>query len=92
MQFLASSRKDLGFIPAKAGFKALFGMTILCNGEAGAAFAVSHGSNGTSLLLSPTIGYATNLISLFITSTTLTLKINNNGTKLEKERDKLEFV
>jgi hypothetical protein len=28
-------------------------------GEAGAAFAVSNGYNKTSLLLSPSIGYAT---------------------------------
>jgi hypothetical protein len=42
------------------------GRSILCNGEAGAAFAVSHGSNGTSLLLSPTIGYATKYVDISV--------------------------
>jgi hypothetical protein len=32
----------------------------------GAAFAVSHGSNGTSLLLSLTIGYATKYVDISV--------------------------
>jgi hypothetical protein len=35
-------------------------------GEAGAAFAVSHGSNGTSLLLALSIGYATKYVDISV--------------------------
>ncbi|NBL64537.1 hypothetical protein GV828_04900 [Flavobacterium sp. NST-5] len=50
---------DLGFIPAKAGFKAfVWEDRFYILGEAGAAFAVTNDYNETSLLLAPGIGYA----------------------------------
>lgn len=59
--------KDLGFIPAKAGFKAfVLGDSFYVMGEAGAAFAVSNGYHQTSLLLSPSIGYATKYVDVSV--------------------------
>jgi hypothetical protein len=47
---------DLGFIPAKAGFKAfVWNDQFYIMGEAGAAFAVTNGYHKTSLLLAPSI-------------------------------------
>lgn len=58
---------DLGFIPAKAGFKAfVWNNQFYVMGEAGAAFAVTNGYNKTSLLLSPTIGYATKYVDISV--------------------------
>ncbi|MBE0390919.1 hypothetical protein HNQ02_002470 [Flavobacterium sp. 7E] len=74
---------DVGFIPAKAGFKAfIWDDQFYVMGEAGAAFAVSNGNNETSLLLSPSIGYATKYIdvSLHYEHYSDFDKINNNGT------------
>ncbi len=57
--------KDLGFIPAKAGFKAfVWNDQFYVMGEAGAAFAVSNGYHKTSLLLAPSIGYATKYVDI----------------------------
>jgi hypothetical protein len=51
-----ADRSDLGFIPAKAGFKAfVWNDEFYVMGEAGAAFAVTNGYNKTSLLLAPSI-------------------------------------
>jgi hypothetical protein len=75
--------KDLGFIPAKAGFKAfIWNDEFYVMGEAGAAFGVSNKSNGTSLLLSPTIGYATKFVDISVHYEHYSdfAKINNNGT------------
>jgi len=56
---------DLGFIPAKAGFKAfIWNDQFYVMGEAGAAFAVTNGYNKTSLLLAPSIGYATKYVDI----------------------------
>lgn len=56
---------DLGFIPAKAGFKAfVWNDEFYVMGEAGAAFAVTNGYNQTSLLLAPSIGYASKYIDV----------------------------
>ena len=74
---------DLGFIPAKAGFKAfVWNDEFYVMGEAGAAFAVSNGYNKTSLLLSPSIGYANKYIdvSLHYEHYSDFPKLNNNGT------------
>lgn len=74
--------KDLGFIPAKAGFKAfIWDDSFYVMGEAGAAFGVSNKSNGTSLLLSPTIGYATKFVDISVHYEHYSdfAKINNNG-------------
>ncbi|WP_281337205.1 hypothetical protein [Flavobacterium eburneipallidum] len=57
--------KDVGFIPAKAGFKAfVWNDQFYLMGEAGAAFAVTNDYNKTSLLLAPSIGYATKYIDI----------------------------
>lgn len=51
--------KDLGFIPVKAGFKAfVWEDQFYVMGEAGAGFAVTNSYDQTSLILSPSIGYA----------------------------------
>ena len=73
---------DLGFIPAKAGFKAfVWNDQFYVIGEAGAAFAITNGYNKTSLLVSPTIGYATKYIDLSVHYEHYSdfAKVNNNG-------------
>ncbi|MGQ7946767.1 hypothetical protein [Flavobacterium sp. WC2509] len=56
---------DVGFIPAKLGFKAfVWGDQFYIMGEGGGAFAVSNGYHKTSLLLAPSIGYATKDIDI----------------------------
>ena len=78
--------KDLGLIPAKAGFKAfVWNDQFYLMGEAGAAFAVSNVDNTrdkTSLLLSPSIGYATKYIDVSLNYTHYNHldRLNNNGT------------
>lgn len=78
--------KDLGIIPAKAGFKAfVWNDEFYVMGEAGAAFAVSNVDNTrdkTSLLLSPSIGYATKYIDISLNYTHYNHfdRLNNNGT------------
>src|SRR3970040_405424 len=74
---------DLGFIPAKAGFKAfVWNDEFYVMGEAGAAFAVTNGYNKTSLLLAPSIGYATKYIDISLRYEHYNdfARINNNGT------------
>jgi hypothetical protein len=76
--------KDLGFIPAKAGFKAfIWNDQFYVMGEAGAAFAVTNGYNKTSLLLAPSIGYASKYIdvSLHYEFYNDFARLNNNGTQ-----------
>ena len=75
--------KDLGFIPAKAGFKAfVWNNQFYVMGEAGAAFAVTNDYNKTSLLLAPTIGYATKYVDVSVHYEHYSdfAKMNNNGT------------
>lgn len=61
--FVSGNDNDLGYIPAKVGFKAfVIGDSFYLMGEAGAAFAVTNNYNKTSLLLSPSVGYATKTI------------------------------
>lgn len=56
---------DLGFIPAKIGFKAfIWNDQFYVMGEAGAAFAVTNHYHKTSLLLAPSIGYATKYVDI----------------------------
>ena len=63
--FASGKDNDLGYIPAKVGFKAfVLKDQLYLMGEAGAAFAVTNGYNKTSLLLSPAIGYATDKIDI----------------------------
>jgi hypothetical protein len=65
--FVSEPGSDLGFIPAKAGFKAfIWNDQFYLLGEAGAAFAVTNGNNQTSLLLAPGIGYATKYIDISV--------------------------
>jgi hypothetical protein len=74
---------DLGFIPAKAGFKAfVWNDEFYVMGEAGAAFAVTNGYNKTSLLLAPSIGYATKYIDISLRYEHYSdfPKMNSNGT------------
>jgi len=57
--FVDGDDNDLGFIPAKAGFKAfVWEDRFYVLGELGAAFAVTNDYDQTSLLLAPGIGYA----------------------------------
>lgn len=75
---------DLGFIPAKAGFKAfVWNDQFYIMGEAGAAFAVTNGYNKTSLLLAPSIGYATKYIDISLRYEHYNdfARVNNNGTR-----------
>lgn len=63
--FVSGKDNDLGYIPAKAGFKAfVLKDQLYLMGEVGAAFAVTNDYDKTSLLLSPTIGYATSKIDI----------------------------
>lgn len=77
--------KDLGIIPAKAGFKAfIWEDQFYVMGEAGAAFAVSNVDNTrdkTSLLLSPSIGYASKYIDISLNYTHYNHfdRLNSNG-------------
>ena len=74
---------DLGFIPAKAGFKAfVWNDEFYVMGEAGAAFAVTNDYNQTSLILAPSIGYATKYIDVSLRYEHYSdfPKMNNNGT------------
>jgi hypothetical protein len=74
---------DFGFIPAKAGFKAfVWNDEFYVMGEAGAAFAVTNGYDQTSLILAPSIGYATKYIDVSLRYEHYSdfPKMNNNGT------------
>ncbi len=66
--FIGDDVKDLGFIPAKAGFKVFWWEdSFYAQVEAGAAFPVTNDYSGrvdNSLLLSPTIGWANEYIDL----------------------------
>ncbi|MEL1241664.1 hypothetical protein [Flavobacterium flavipallidum] len=65
--FVKGKDNDLGYIPAKLGFKAfVLKDKFYLMGEAGAAFAVTNNYNQKSLLLSPGIGYATKYIDLSV--------------------------
>lgn len=54
---------DLGFVPAKLGFKAFIGNQFYILGETGAAFG-THKTMGTSFLWAPGIGIATKHIDI----------------------------
>jgi hypothetical protein len=57
--FVGNDAPDVGFIPAKAGFKAFFWEDqFYVMGEVGAGFAVTNDYNETTLLWAPSIGYA----------------------------------
>ena len=81
--FVDGKKNDLGFIPAKAGFKAfIWEDQFYVMGEAGAAFAVTNSYDKTSLLLAPSIGYATKYIDLSLRYEHYSdfVKLNSNGT------------
>ncbi|MHC0448090.1 hypothetical protein ACWA1F_21965 [Flavobacterium sp. 3-218] len=64
---LGNDIKDLGFIPAKAGFKAfVLKDQFYVLGELGAGFAVTNGYNQTTFLWAPGIGYANKYIDLSV--------------------------
>ncbi len=74
---------DLGFIPAKAGFKAfVWEDRFYVMGEAGAGFAVTNGYHKTSLILAPSIGYATKYIDISLRYEQYSdfQRMNNDGT------------
>lgn len=63
--FVSGDDNDLGYIPAKAGFKAfVLKDKLYLLGELGAAFAVTNDYDKTSFLFSPGIGYATEYIDI----------------------------
>lgn len=63
--FVSGKDNDLGYIPAKAGFKAfVLKDQLYLMGEVGAAFAVTNKYNKTSLLISPAIGFATSKVDI----------------------------
>ncbi|WP_163408441.1 hypothetical protein [Flavobacterium ajazii] len=65
--FVGDNIPDLGFIPAKAGFKAfVWEDQFYIMGEVGAGFAVTNGYNNTSLLWAPSIGYATKHLDISV--------------------------
>lgn len=74
---------DLPFIPAKAGFKAfVWNDQFYVMGEAGAAFALqSDNDPSTSLLLAPSIGYASKYIDLSLRYEHYNdfVRVNNDG-------------
>jgi hypothetical protein len=68
---------------AKAGFKAfVWNDEFYVMGEAGAAFAVTNDYKQTSLILAPSIGYATKYIDVSLRYEHYSdfRKMNNNGT------------
>lgn len=63
--FKKDATKDLGFIPVKAGFKGfIWEDRFYLMGEIGAGIAVTNSYDQTSLILAPSIGYATKTIDL----------------------------
>lgn len=65
--FVGDDAKDLGFIPAKAGFKAFFWEDqFYVLGEVGAGFAVTNGYHDTTFLWAPGIGYANKYIDISV--------------------------
>lgn len=59
------SGKDLGFIPVKAGYKTfVWENKFYAMGEIGAAIAMTNGYHKTSLLIAPSVGYATDYIDI----------------------------
>ncbi|MDR7210748.1 hypothetical protein [Flavobacterium piscis] len=63
--FIGDDVPDLGFIPAKAGFKAfIWEDQFYIMGEVGAGFAVTNGYDDTTFLWAPGIGYATKHIDI----------------------------
>ena len=84
--FVSGDDNDLGFIPAKGGFKAfVWNDQFYVMGEAGAAFAVTNDYDKTSLILSPAIGYANRYfdVSLRYEHYSDFPKVNNSGTVSE---------
>jgi len=60
-------QNDLGFIPAKAGFKAfVWEDQFYVLGEVGAGFAVTNGYDDTTFLWAPGIGYANKYIDISV--------------------------
>ncbi len=75
---------DLVFIPAKAGFKAfIWNDQFYVMGEAGAAFAVTNDYHKTSLLLAPSIGYASKYIDISLRYEHYNdfVRLNNDGSQ-----------
>ncbi|HEX8562977.1 MAG TPA: hypothetical protein VF676_08375 [Flavobacterium sp.] len=81
--FVGDDAPDLGFIPAKIGFKAfVWENRFYVLAEAGAAFAVTNDYDETSLILAPGIGYANENFDLSLRYEHYNdfLALNDNGT------------
>lgn len=75
---------DLGFIPAKVGFKAfIWNDEFYVMAEAGAGFAVANNYKKTSMILAPSIGYATKYIDVSLRYEQYSdfPRLNNDGTQ-----------
>ena len=73
---------DLGFVPAKLGFKAfIWNDQFYIMGEGGAAFVTDPHYHKTSLLWAPSIGYATKYIDVSLRYEQYNdfVRLNNNG-------------
>lgn len=65
--FQRGSNNDLGFIPAKVGFKAfVIGDSFYVLGEVGGAFSTSNAGQSTSFLYAPGLGYANKFIDISV--------------------------
>lgn len=65
--FAKDDYKDLGYIPAKLGFKAfVWEDQFYVMGEAGAGFAVTNGYDETTFLWAPGVGYALDPIDISV--------------------------
>jgi len=81
--FVSGKKNDLGFIPVKLGFKAfVWNDQFYIMGEGGAAFAVTNNYDKNSLLLAPSIGYASKYIDISLRYEHYANfpKLNDNGT------------
>lgn len=81
--FVSGDNNDLGFIPVKAGFKAfVWNDQFYVMGEIGGAIAVTNNYDKTSLLLAPSIGYASKYIDISLRYEHYKdfPTLNNNGT------------
>ena len=88
--FIDGDNNDLGFIPVKGGFKAfIFKDTFYVMGEVGAAFAVTNNYNKNSLLLAPSIGYATKYIDISLRYEHYKDFLNTNNGSLGKGVDQI---
>lgn len=62
---VSGDHNDIGFIPVKAGYKTfVWENKFYAMGEIGAAFSVTNDYQKTSLLITPSVGYATEYVDI----------------------------